>query len=127
MNKRVVHLLIILIFLVAAAESCTYKKIDEDPALPENVSFQNDLIPLFNNSCNSAGCHNTNGVPPDLSEANAYDDIMGTSGMVDIVHPEKSELYTRMIDTQNPMPPAGVMSYPASQVLSWITDGAKKN
>ena len=113
--------------LVAIAESCTYKKIDEEPALPENVSFQNDLIPLFNNSCNSAGCHSNNGVPPDLSEANAYDNLMGMTDMVDIVHPEKSKLYTRMIDTQNPMPPSGVMSYQASQVLSWITDGANKN
>ncbi|RLD35933.1 MAG: hypothetical protein DRI74_09980 [Bacteroidetes bacterium] len=127
MSYRILYQLIITIVLAAVVASCTYKKIDEDPVLPQNVSFQNDLIPLFNTSCNSAGCHATNGIPPDLTEANSYDDLMNSSGMVDVVHPEKSELYLRMVDVQSPMPPSGVMTYPASQVLSWITDGAKNN
>lgn len=107
--------------------SCKYEKIEPATELPKNVSFQNDLIPFFNQSCNSVSCHSAGGIAPDLSPANAYADITTITDMIDLVNPKSSRLYVRMIDTKKPMPLSGVMSYESSQVLSWITDGAKNN
>ena len=107
--------------------SCTYEKIELVTELPQNVSFQNDLIPLFNQSCNIVGCHNTGGIAPNLSEENAYHSLTTIANMIDLDSPEKSTIYMRMIDTQKPMPLSGVMTYESQQVLSWITDGAKEN
>ena len=91
------------------------------------MSFKNDLIPLFNQSCNIVGCHSSGGIAPDLSEENAYQSLTSIADMIDLENPEKSEIYVRMIDTQNPMPMSGVLSYQSKQVLSWIKDGAKDN
>lgn len=118
---------IIFIMISIAIASCTYEKIEEAEGLPQDVSFENDIIPMFNASCNSVGCHNDGGIPPDLSPANAYADITTTTGMIDLTTPENSELYIRMIDVAKPMPMSGVLPYESSQVLSWITDGAKDN
>jgi len=116
----------VLLLLSIALFSCKSEKIEPVTQLPENISFQNDLIPLFNQSCNTTGCHNTGGIPPDLSAGNAYTSITG-SNMIDLNNPENSKLYIRMIDTQSPMPLTGVMPYESRQVLSWIIDGAQNN
>ena len=84
-------------------------------------------MPIFNNSCNSIGCHSTNSVPPDLSPLNAYTILINSSDLVNITNPEKSEIYLEMTNNQSPMPPSGALPYQASQVLSWITDGAENN
>jgi len=107
--------------------SCTYEKIELVTELPQNVSFQNDLIPLFNQSCNAIGCHNIGGIAPDLSEANAFQNLTSIANMIDLSSPDNSTIYLRMIDTQSPMPLSGVLPYESQQVLSWITDGAKNN
>ncbi len=127
MNKIIQYKFIILLTISIGLFSCKYEKLEPATELPENVSFQTDLIPLFNQSCNTVGCHNANGIPPDLSAGNAYSDITTRAGMIDLDIPENSKMYSRMIDVQSPMPPSGVMNYESLQVLSWITDGAKNN
>ena len=127
MNKVIRYKFIVLVMISVGFFSCKYEKIEPATELPENVSFQTDLIPLFNQSCNSVGCHNAGGIAPDLSPANAYTDLTTRDNMIDLVNPENSILYKRMIDTNQPMPLSGVMDYESRQVLSWITDGAKNN
>ncbi len=117
---------VIFILISFVLASCTYEKIEEETDLPKEISFQKDIMPFFNASCNSSGCHNDGGISPDLSPANAYEDIK-TTGMLDMTTPENSVLYARMIDVADPMPLTGVMPYESSVVLSWITDGANDN
>ncbi len=119
--------LILFSLLCIIVTSCTYEKIEEDTGLPENMSFKNDISPMFNANCNSVGCHNNGGISPDLSPANAYAEITTISEMVNVGKPEESELYKRMIDVAKPMPMSGVLTYESSQLLSWIRDGAKNN
>ncbi len=119
--------LIIFSLLCIAITSCTYEKIEEETGLPENMSFKDNIIPMFTANCSSVGCHNDGGISPDLSPANAFVEITTISGMVDVANPEESELYKRMIDVAKPMPMSGVLSYESSQLLSWIKDGAKDN
>ena len=118
---------IFLLLISGLLFSCTYEKIEPSSELPKDVSFKNDLIPLFNQSCNTIGCHNTGGIAPDLSADNAYRDLTTTPQMIDLDSPENSTLYKRMTDAQKPMPLSGVMVYESQQVLSWIKDGAKDN
>ena len=112
MNKRVIQnkfKVFILLCLSLSLFSCEYEELEAPSGLPENISFQNDIMPLFNQSCNAIGCHNNGGFSPDLSEDNAYT-VLSDGDMLDLINPEKSTLYTRMIDTQSPMPMVGILS-----------------
>ena len=107
--------------------SCEYEELEAPSNLPQNVSFKNDLIPILNQSCNVAGCHNVGGTSPDLSEANAYNTIINDD-LLNLNTPEKSKLYKRMTDVQNPMPMSGIL--PQTQTdkfYVWIKEGAQNN
>ncbi len=110
-----------------ALSSCQYDKYKAPTEQPANVSFQKDLIPIFNQSCNMSGCHATGSISPDLSSANAYSSLT-TGDLLDLKTPEMSELYLRMTDQKNPMPPGGILSTTqTNKVLEWIKEGAKNN
>jgi len=115
---------IILTVMLAALLSCQNKKITAP--VPVNVSFSKDIMPVFNQSCNAAGCHAPGYTAPDLTLPNAYADLL-KDNLIDALTPENSVLYKRMVDNTQPMPPAGVLTYEASLVLAWIQEGAKDN
>jgi len=107
--------------------SCEWKEYDPNIGNIENVSFSQDVIPIFNQSCNSIGCHNSTGVAPDLSSENAFQDLRNKN-MIDLDNPSNSVLYKRMIDVQKPMPLSGVLSAKIQKtILVWIEEGAKDN
>jgi hypothetical protein len=111
---------------------CYYDEIlPEDLKIDNNdagtVSFANDIIPIFNQSCNGAGCHNTGGVPPDLSPTNAYN-ALTSGGYINTTLPEESELYQWMKGNRNiPMPIDGANAAYNAKVLAWIRQGAQNN
>jgi len=115
---------IIILAILATLLSCQNKKIT-DP-VPVNVSFSTDIMPVFNQSCNTAGCHAPGYSAPDLTSPNAYADLLKYN-LIDTLIPENSVLYKRMVDSEQPMPTAGVLTYEASMVLVWIREGAKDN
>ncbi|VAW28759.1 hypothetical protein MNBD_BACTEROID07-809 [hydrothermal vent metagenome] len=115
---------IIILAILATLLSCQNKKILSP--VPVNVSFNRDIMPVFNQSCNTVGCHAPGYTAPDLTSPNAYADLF-KDNLVDTQAPEKSVLYARMVDNVQPMPPAGVLTYEASLVLVWIQEGAKDN
>jgi hypothetical protein len=91
------------------------------------VSFTDDVLPIFNNSCNSDGCHNTGGIPPDLSPANAFTNLF-LYNVVDTLNPEMSSLYLAMNTASDPMPPSGLLDpVEIATVLAWIKQGAINN
>lgn len=95
--------------------------------IPDSVSFSANVIPVFDKSCNSSGCHNTGGIAPDLTAENAYNDLI-LYQMVDTLNPAGSILYTRMISAGNPMPPSGILKGGEDQlILKWIEQGARNN
>ena len=122
--KILIPVIVILSFSIT---SCEWKEYDPDTVGIENVSFSQDIIPIFNQSCNAVGCHSENGVPPDLTPENAYQDLINTN-MIDVANPERSELYIRMTDVTNPMPLSGILSpRKTTTVLVWIQEGAQDN
>ena len=128
------NLLVVLALglLLGIANSCYYditlEKLDEpaDPNAPE-VSFANDILPIFNRSCNSSGCHNTGGTAPDLSASKAYN-ALTTGNYINTTSPENSELYQWLKGARRlPMPLSGSDQAINTAVLTWIRQGAKNN
>ncbi len=127
MFKKYFSLIISVILFSFFISSCEWTKIEPVSVMPENVSFATDIIPIFNQSCNTSGCHNSGGIHPDLSEANAFNSLNG-SDLIDLSKPENSTLYKRMTDVQNPMPISGILPESATnKILVWIQEGANDN
>ncbi len=104
--------------------SCEYEWIQpEKQPIPDTVSFENDIMPIFNNGCNTNVCHGAGATSPDLSEGNAYNALISGS-YVDTETPEASILYTSM--KSGSMKP---YTTPGDEdiVLAWITQGANNN
>lgn len=106
--------------------SCEYEfVVPEEVVIPEVVSFSEDIIPIFNSSCNTSGCHVSGFGILDLSPGNAYDDLF-RKNLIDVDNPDQSKLYTKLIEPNGTH--AG-RSTPTDQatILEWIVKGAKNN
>ena len=100
---------------------------DTGAEITRPVSFNNDIISIFNQSCNSSGCHSTGGIKPDLSVANAYNSLIN-GNYVNTSNPESSELYLWMTGKKAiPMPTSGINKDYNALVLAWIKQGAQNN
>lgn len=113
----------------------------EDPPpeeeLPTDVSFSNDIQPIFQDSCGGANCHideEESGV-----ELTTYDDVMNSVGdqygepIVNEGNPESSPLVDKIASSS---PEYGVQMPRSGQSLSqdeidlirgWINEGAPDN
>lgn len=100
---------------------------DTGEEITRTVTFSNDIIPIFNSSCNVSGCHNAGGKAPDLSAANAYNSLMG-AGYINTDNAPASELYMWMTGKRGtPMPVSGANKDYNALVLGWIKQGAQNN
>ncbi len=92
-----------------------------------DISFNNDIIAIFNKDCNTSGCHNSGGTKPDLSPAEAYNSL--TNGnYINTEVPEQSELYQWMKGNKaTPMPVSGSNAQYNAKVLAWIKQGSLNN
>lgn len=122
--KKTILLIITLVGL-ASLQSCQYEWLDPiDPDIPDVVSYSANIQPIFDRSCNNAGCHSTGGTSPDLTAANSYNAIMADN-LVNTADPASSRLYTKCA-------PGGSMNkycQPGDPelILQWITEGALNN
>lgn len=119
-----------IMFLMLFLMSCSYDIVVPEIIIGEIYSFSTDIIPIFNESCNIAGCHSTGSTAPDLTPDNAYDQLFSGS-YIDTLSPENSELYLWVIGMKNtPMPPeifGGSDPIINAKILAWIDQGAKNN
>lgn len=100
---------------------------DTGEEITRPVGFASDIIPIFNNSCNSSGCHNAGGVAPDLSSVNAYTSL-ANGGYINTGTPESSELLLWMTGKKGtPMPLSGPNKDYNALILAWIKQGAQNN
>lgn len=124
--------LVSMLLLLAVFSSCEYEEILPPEEIPIDttappVSFSLDIIPLFNSSCNTSGCHSLGGVEPDLSSMNAYAELT-TNGYLNVDDPVQSELYQWITGNRRiSMPIAGPDPELNRLVLTWITQGALDN
>lgn len=126
-NKRIYGLLagFTLLLIIGCYKDRTVVS-ETGAEITRTVSFSNDIIPMFNASCNSSGCHSAGGKAPDLSTTNAYKSL--TNGYLNASDPQASELYQWMIGKRGmPMPTEGINKEYNSLVLAWLKQGAQNN
>ena len=121
-KRYAITTIISILFFQSILQSCEWEQRPEINLndLPEEVSFTNDIIPIFENSC--IRCHNGT-IPPDLTSENAYLEITG-GGLVSPGEPQNSKFYEK-ID-------GGSMTQYANDldrafISKWIEQGAEEN
>lgn len=126
--KRLLIYISLMLTLVIAFTSC-YKDVikpvlAEDPeGPPKQVSFKNELAPIFQSNCALAGCHVSGAHKPYLLASESYLQIVN-GGFINTAIPKQSVLYKEVY---------GDMSqYITSQanrqkVYDWIRNGAPNN
>lgn len=116
-----------LLFIMNACYYDQVLPIEEPVGDVGDVSFSADIIPIFNKSCNAAGCHNAGGQKPNLTAGSAYTSLIN-GGYINSGNPESSELYMWMKGNRAlPMPPSGSDATYNATVLAWIEQGALNN
>ena len=115
-----------MIFIVGyGLVSCTYHTNDYDPLeVPDNVSFEADIIPIFEASCNTAGCH-SGAIPPDLQSEVAYKNLINGGYVTDITAAENNILYQK-IDIGGSME-VYATDLERAYIKKWIEEGALEN
>jgi hypothetical protein len=107
--------------------SCYYDEVLGDgDELPENVSFNRDVMTIFNKSCNMSGCHDADPPHlPSLVQENAYGSLI-QGGFVNTTVPAESSLYAVLAEGN--MPPSGALSSRELKIiLAWLNEGALNN
>ncbi len=128
-NSKIQVILLFITFGLISFGGCYYDNsiVDGNEEFSGDVSFNNDVIVIFNKDCNTSGCHNTGGIKPDLSSASAYNSLIN-GNYLNTENPEESELYQWMKGNKSiPMPVSGPnISYNA-KILAWIKQGSLNN
>ena len=101
--------------------------IEEAAEVTRTVSFSKDIVPIFNKSCNTSGCHSAGGLKPDLSANNAYN-VLTSGSYYSKSKPSSSFLYQKMLGNKGAvMPISGSNSEYNALILAWIKQGANNN
>lgn len=109
----------VFLFTLAAIVFSCEKVTLEPPEVTEEVSFQEDIIPVFESKC--VACHNGS-LEPDLQPENAYESLT-SNGYVNTQDPESSELYTILQGSHD----ARATELEKQTILAWIRQGADNN
>jgi uncharacterized membrane protein len=107
---------------------CYYdKEVNPDAGgLPTNVSFSNDVQPVFTKNCAMSGCHDA--VPthnPSLVLGSSYG-ALASGGYLNTAVPSAGILYQEISEGNMP-PGAPLTSHEANLIIAWLNEGAKNN
>lgn len=114
--------------LMFSLSGCYYDLgLEETVPIDVQITFQNDIIPIFNANCSVAGCHVSGGISPDLTSDKAYNSLI-SGGLINTNVPGNSELYMWVSGQKStPMPVGGVDNTIKATILAWIEQGALNN
>ena len=121
MKRIPTYILLVSGVLVLFMTQCVFEEIPE-PVVPDNVSFSEDIMPIFNANCNSSSCHDLGGIAPDLSPQNAWSALQ--DGYINTTDPTASLLVTSM-DGGSMAPYSSAQDI--ATIVQWIKDGAPNN
>jgi len=97
-----------------------------DPGAPQ-MSFANDIIPIFNTGNKCVACHTTGKTAPDLTPDHAFASL-NTTKFINSAAPEQSRIYVHPNPANtNQHVQKKYTSQEAANVLLWIQQGAKDN
>ena len=130
---KILRIILMVIVVASFLNGCNYNFIvpeevpvidPDDPDAPQ-ISFANEIIPIFVNNNNCTSCHN-GGQAPDLRAENAYAAI-NTSRYINTATPEESRIYKYCSPETATHIRKKYNSAQAALVLGWIKQGAKNN
>lgn len=111
-------------------DSVNASEIDKKTIPSKDVSFKNDIQPVFDLKCNYSGCHDDGSRAGGLSLTS----WANTTSSMDIVFPGEPQ-NSRLIQSIKagavyPMPPDGYPPLTTNQIdgiTTWVKEGAKNN
>src|ERR1017187_2113412 len=100
---------IIIVLIIFSATACEKDYYGVKPIPPGPVSFTTQVLPILTTSCAISGCHVPGAQTPDLTAANAYNDLTGLGYATpdDSLAPQNSVLYKHLSGNLKIMPPSG--------------------
>ena len=124
MKKHPIFL--ILILFTVFASSCKYDFILPEVVVPvTDVSFAEDVAPIFSTADKCTACHKPGVTAPDLTAANAYSQIM--ANYVNTAAPEESLIYSYPSPSTSTHNWKKYTAGEAALILQWIEEGAENN
>ena len=118
-----------ILFIAGCYKANTLYPNTDGALVNKEVSFVNDIIPVFSQRCGISGCHSSGGTNPDLTAAKAYTSLTN-GGYINQADPKSSKLYLRLTGKVSPAMPLSGTNNPSNinaLVLTWITQKAKNN
>lgn len=129
-NRKTIGIISLFVVPLFVLNACFYDQVIpvEQPVEDVgDVTYAADIIPIFNASCNTSGCHSAGGQNPNLTAQSAYTSLTN-GGYINTTDPESSELYLWMRGVKGtPMPVSGSDATYNAKVLKWIELGALNN
>jgi len=127
--KKSIRLLLASLLIVLAT-GCIYDWVvpEEVPEVPVGVeiSFADQILPIFTTGNNCTSCHRSGGTPPDLTAANAYSQI-NTAKYINRSTPAESGIYKVPAPSSTTHRHKVYTAQQAALILAWIEQGAKNN
>jgi hypothetical protein len=131
---KIIKLLMAVVAIAFIFANCNYNFIvpidvtPPDPDKPDTVdiSFSQEILPIWNDGNFCTSCHTTGKTAPDLSTDNAYRAI-NNSRYINTGTPEESLIYTYTHPDTNTHMRKKYNSAQAAKILKWIQQGAKNN
>jgi hypothetical protein len=122
--------IIALVALTIYMGSCSYKFNEPEvgPVINPNdtISFANQIAPIFNTNNNCISCHGIGGTSPDLTTANAFNELT-SKGLINTSDAAQSKIYYYLEPNSASHSQKKYTTSEAQLVLLWITQGAKNN
>ncbi|MEO8762170.1 MAG: hypothetical protein ABI388_11620 [Bacteroidia bacterium] len=110
--------------------SCKKKIIDNSSTqpLPAVVSFSQHIVPVFNASCNSSGCHSGSSAAAGLNllSSVAYQQLF-SKHEIDTVNVNSSNLHIEVASGAMPKGSNKLSEYNINLIQKWIQQKAKNN
>ena len=107
-------------FILFMASSCKHEGIPADQ-FPE-VCFQTEVLPIFQNSCGTTGCHSSGG-----GHGYNFTDYAGIMKAITAGNADKSKAYQAITSTFQLMPPDNALPIDKRTTIRlWIEQGAKE-
>lgn len=107
-------------FLFLLNNSCKHDGIPADQM--EQICFTNQVLPIFQNSCGTTGCHGS-GSENDYN----FTDYKGIMEAISAGNASKSKAYQAMTSTFELMPPDNALPESKRTIIRiWIEQGAKQ-
>lgn len=131
LNKKIAistGLVITVMVIVAGCSKTTTIVENPGDSITTEMSFANDILPIFSKNCALSGCHATGGHAPDLTTANAYASLI-TGSYVKANDPDNSVIMLWLTGKKSPVMPlgAGPNAEINAKIYAWIKQGAKNN